>query len=141
MSVVAHISKNSVVKREVVNKDVVEAVKGVAAELLKAWDPTTSDFIVLRDYYSVSYPAPLTRELLEKIRRFSPKRVENRVEVALPVYEIIHGAQWSGEGINVGEAVVVFPYVDDATTDEVLRGVVESLAGGGDEEGVDEDLE
>jgi len=92
VSVVAKVSKSSVVKREVVNKDVMEAVKDVAVELIKSWDPSSSDFIILRDYYSVSYPAPLTRELLEKIRRYSPKRVENRVEVALPIFEIVHGA-------------------------------------------------
>jgi Uncharacterized protein conserved in archaea, COG5399 len=56
----------------------------------------------------VSYPAPLTRELLEKIRKYSPKRVENRVEVALPIFEIVHGAQWAGESLQVGDATVVF---------------------------------
>jgi hypothetical protein len=137
MSVVAHITKNTVVKREVVNKDVMEAVKDVAMELLKAWNPAASDFIILRDFYSVSYPAPLSRELLEKVRKYSPKRIENRVEVTLPVFEIVHGAQWAGDSLSVGDAVVVFPHIDDATTEEVLRGVVQNLAG--QEEG--EDLE
>ncbi|AAL64005.1 DUF2286 domain-containing protein [Pyrobaculum aerophilum] len=127
MSVVAHISKNTITKKEVINKDVVEAVKEVAIELLKAWDPTASDFIVLRDFYSISYPAPLSRELLEKVRKYSPKRVENRVEIALPVYEIVHSAQWSVEGIDVGDAVVIFPYIDEATTEEILRGVIQSF--------------
>ncbi|RFA94216.1 DUF2286 domain-containing protein [Pyrobaculum aerophilum] len=134
MSVVAHISKNTITKKEVVNKDVVEAVKEVAIELLKAWDPTASDFIVLRDFYSISYPAPLSRELLEKVRKYSPKRVENRVEIALPVYEIVHSAQWSGNSLNIGDAVVVFPYVDEATTEEVLRGIMEGFAAQEEEE-------
>lgn len=134
MSVVAKVSKSSVVKREVVNKDVMEAVKDVAVELIKSWDPSSSDFIILRDYYSVSYPAPLTRELLEKIRKYSPKRVENRVEVALPIFEIVHGARWAGESLQVGDATVVFPYIDDATTEEVLRGVVQSLSAPEEEE-------
>jgi len=106
MSVVASVSKNSVVKKEVMNKDVMEAVKEVAIDLLKSWDPASSDFIILRDFYSVSYPAPLSRELLEKIKKYSPKRVENRIEVTLPV----------------------FPYIDDATTEEVLRGIIQNLA-------------
>jgi Uncharacterized protein conserved in archaea len=122
------------VKREVVNKDVIEAVKDVAVELIKSWDPSSSDFIIFRDYYSVSYPAPLTRELLEKIRKYSPKRVENRVEVALPIFEIVHGARWAGESLQVGDATVVFPYIDDATTEEVLRGVVQSLSAPEEEE-------
>jgi hypothetical protein len=134
VSVVAKVSKSSVVKREVVNKDVMEAVKDVAVELIKSWDPSSSDFIILRDYYSVSYPAPLTRELLEKIRKYSPKRVENRVEVALPIFEIVHGAQWAGESLQVGDATVVFPYIDDATTEEILRGVVQSLSAPEEEE-------
>jgi hypothetical protein len=128
MSVVASVSKNSVVKKEVMNKDVMEAVKEVAIDLLKSWDPASSDFIILRDFYSVSYPAPLTRELLEKIKKYSPKRVENRIEVTLPVFEIVYGAQWTGESLQVGDATVVFPYIDDATTEEVLRGIIQNLA-------------
>jgi hypothetical protein len=128
MSVVASVSKNSVVKKEVTNKDVMEAVKEVAIDLLKSWDPASSDFIILRDFYSVSYPAPLTRELLEKIKKYSPKRVENRIEVTLPVFEIVYGAQWTGESLQVGDATVVFPYIDDATTEEVLRGIIQNLA-------------
>jgi hypothetical protein len=128
MSVVASVSKNSVVKKEVMNKDVMETVKEVAIDLLKSWDPASSDFIILRDFYSVSYPAPLSRELLEKIKKYSPKRVENRIEVTLPVFEIIYGAQWTGESLQVGDATVVFPYIDDATTEEVLRGIIQNLA-------------
>jgi hypothetical protein len=128
MSVVASVSKNSVVKKEVMNKDVMEAVKEVAIDLLKSWDPASSDFIILRDFYSVSYPAPLSRELLEKIKKYSPKRVENRIEVTLPVFEIVYGAQWTGESLQVGDATVVFPYIDDATTEEVLRGIIQNLA-------------
>ena len=128
MSVVASVSKNSVVKKEVMNEDVMEAVKEVAIDLLKSWDPASSDFIILRDFYSVSYPAPLTRELLEKIKKYSPKRVENRIEVTLPVFEIVYGAQWTGESLQVGDATVVFPYIDDATTEEVLRGIIQNLA-------------
>jgi hypothetical protein len=128
MSVVANVSKNSVVKKEVMNKDVMETVKEVAIDLLKSWDPASSDFIILRDFYSVSYPAPLSRELLEKIKKYSPKRVENRIEVTLPVFEIVYGAQWTGESLQVGDATVVFPYIDDATTEEVLRGIIQNLA-------------
>lgn len=105
-----------------------EAVKEVATELLKQWDPETSDFIMLRDFYSVSYPVPLSKELVEKIRKYSPKRVENRVEVGLPIYEILHGAQWSGENLQVGEATVVFLYIDEETTEEILNGVVQNFA-------------
>jgi hypothetical protein len=128
MSVVASVSKNSVVKKEVMYKDVMETVKEVAIDLLKSWDPASSDFIILRDFYSVSYPAPLSRELLEKIKKYSPKRVENRIEVTLPVFEIVYGAQWTGESLQVGDATVVFPYIDDATTEEVLRGIIQNLA-------------
>jgi hypothetical protein len=127
MSVIASLSKSGVVKKEIVDKDVMEAVKEVAMDLLKSWDPASSDFIILRDYYSVSYPAPLTKELLEKLKKYSLKRVEDRIEVTLPVFEIVYGAQWTSESLQVDDATVVFPYIDDATTEEVLRGIIQSL--------------
>ncbi|MFN3803639.1 MAG: DUF2286 domain-containing protein [Pyrobaculum sp.] len=128
MSVIAVISKNEVIKKEVVEKEVVEVVKKMAIELIKSWNPLSSDFIVLRDFYSLSYPAPLSRELLEKIRKFSPRRVENKVEVSLPIYEIVYDAQWAGGGLQIGDATVIFPYIDEKTTEEILRGVIENLA-------------
>lgn len=54
--------------------------------------------------------------------------MENRIEVTLPVFEIVYGAQWTGESLQVGDATVVFPYIDDATTEEVLRGIIQNLA-------------
>ena len=134
MSVVATISKSTVVKKEIVEGDVYEVVKGVASELLKRWEPSVSDFIILRDFYTVQYPIPVSKELIEKIKRFSPKRVENSVQVALPVFEIVYGAQWSGDSIQVEEATVVFPYIDEKTTEEVLRGVVEGFSAASEEE-------
>lgn len=142
MSVVATISNGKVVGRELVDMDVFDVVKKVARGLLERWDPSASDFIVLRDTYTATYKAPISRELLEKIKRYSPKRIEDRVEAYLPVFEIIHGGQWSGESLNVGDATVVFPYVDEETTEEILRKTAEELAGGEEaEEGVDGDLE
>jgi len=137
MSVVATISKSTVVKREVVEGDVYEVVKSVAFELLKKWEPSASDFIILRDFYTVLYPIPVSKELIEKIRRFSPKRVENGVQVALPVFEIVYGAQWSEDNIQVEDATVVFPYIDEETTERVLRGVVEGFSAASEEEGLE----
>lgn len=139
MSVVATISNGKVVNRELVDMEVFDVAKRVARELLERWDPSSSDFIVLKDTYTVSYRAPISRELLERIRRYSPKRVEDRVEAYLPVFEIIHGGQWSGESLKVGDATIVFPYVDEETTEEILRRTAEELAG--EEEGEGEDLE
>lgn len=139
MSVVATISNGKVVNRELVDMEVFDVAKRVARELLERWDPSSSDFIVLKDTYTVSYRAPISRELLERIRRYSPKRVEDRVEAYLPVFEIIHGGQWSGESLKVGDATIVFPYVDEETTEEILRRTAEELAG--EEEGDGEDLE
>lgn len=127
MSVIAVISKNEVIKKEVAEKEVVDVVKEIAIELIKSWNPLASDFIVLRDFYSISYPAPLSRELLEKIKKFSPKRVENKIEVSLPIYEIVYDAQWAGGGLQIGDATVIFPYIDEKTTEEILRGIIENL--------------
>ncbi len=128
MSVVAVISGNKIVKREIVEGDVLEVVKRVAVDLLDQWDPTRSDFVILRDFHTHKYPAPISRELFEKIKRYSPKRVGDVVEVVFPVFEIIHEALWSGGEMQIDTATLIFPHVDQQTTERVLSEIMENLS-------------
>ncbi|MCI4464493.1 MAG: DUF2286 domain-containing protein [Thermoproteus sp.] len=128
MSLVARISNGKVVERRVVAEKVAEAVKKEGAQWLGRWNPALSDFIILRDFVTLSYPAPVTKELLEKIREFSPKRVGDRVEVTVPVFEVVYNSTWAGDDMKIDDAVVVAPHIDDASDEQIINSILQEFA-------------
>lgn len=134
--VVLRVSQGRVVDRRVEDGDIYDRVKHYVTELVKSWDPRAEDFIVVRDYISVNFPAPITRDLLERIRSFQPRRVENRIEVTIPVYQIVYKSEWVGDNLSIGESVVLYPSISDDKDREieemVLRDVIGSAEGASD---------
>jgi len=100
---------------------------------LGRWNPALSDFIILRDFVTLSYPAPVTKELLEKIREFSPKRVGDRVEVTVPVFEVVYNSTWAGDDMKIDDAVVVAPHIDDASDEQIINSILQEFAAPGEE--------
>ena len=131
--VVLRVSQGRVVDRKVEDGDIYDRVKHYAAELIKSWDPKVEDFIVVRDYVSVYFPVPITRELLDKIRNFQPRRVEDRVEVTIPVYQIVYRSEWVGDNLSIGESVVLYPSISEDKDREIEEMVLRDVVGPGEE--------
>ncbi|CCC80844.1 DUF2286 domain-containing protein [Thermoproteus tenax] len=128
MSIVAKISQGKIVEKRIVEGKVYDAVKREGAALLNKWNPTSSDFIILRDYVTLSYKAPITKELLEKIREFSPKRIGDKIEVTVPVFEVVYNSTWTGDNMKIDDAVVVAPHIDDESDQRILDSVAREFA-------------
>lgn len=128
MSIVAKISQGKIVEKRIVEGKVYDAVKREGAALLNKWNPISSDFIILRDYVTLSYKAPITKELLEKIREFSPKRIGDKIEVTVPVFEVVYNSTWTGDNMKIDDAVVVAPHIDDESDQRILDSVAREFA-------------
>ncbi|MBP1449951.1 MAG: DUF2286 domain-containing protein [Thermoproteus sp.] len=139
MSLVVRISNGKIVEKSVAEGKVFDVVKKRGAELLGRWNPALSDFIILRDFVTLTFPAPITKELLEKIREFSPKRIGDKIEVTVPVFEVVYNSTWAGDNMKIDDAVVVAPHIDDESDERILDQVVREFAESGAEE--EENLE
>ncbi len=139
-TVVVRIERDGVAGIEVLEGDIYATVKEYAKQGIDTWNPTTSDFLVLRDAYTVELPVPIPREVLLHIEKFSPKRVGDRAEVTIPIFEIIYGNEWVGDNMVSERAIALFPYVSDQHTEQIIKSILMSLREGreGDEE-VDEE--
>lgn len=124
----AKISQGKIVEKRIVEGKVYDAVKREGAALLNKWNPISSDFIILRDYVTLSYKAPITKELLEKIREFSPKRIGDKIEVTVPVFEVVYNSTWTGDNMKIDDAVVVAPHIDDESDQRILDSVAREFA-------------
>ncbi len=128
MSLVARISNGKVVERRVVGEKVAEAVKKEGAQLLNKWNPALSDFIILRDFVTLTFQAPITKELLDKIREFSPKRVGDKIEVTVPVFEIVYNSTWTSDNMRIDDAVIIAPHIDESSDEQIMNSILQELA-------------
>lgn len=124
MSLVVRVSNGKVVERKVVEEKVADAVKKEGAQWLNRWNPALSDFIILRDFVTLSFQAPITRDLLDKIREFSPKRVGDKIEVTVPVFEVVYNSTWTGDNMKIDDAVIIAPHIDDSSDEQIINSVL-----------------
>jgi len=128
--VVIVIENGEVRKIEKKSGELEDVVKDIARKELEEWDVTSSDFVVLRDSYSLTLPLPLTKEQYEKLHKYGIKRRGNVAEVDLPIFEISREISFEGEeGPSAGRVIVVAPYVNDDVTRDIANQVTEALKG------------
>ena len=126
--IIVHIEKNKVSKKEIVKGDLISVVKEYAKKLIDEWDPETSDFIILRDNYTITYKVPLKKEIADKVRKYGARRIGDRVEVSLPVFEITNSNRWVEGTFQADMFVVIMPYIDDEATSQVIDSIMRSLS-------------
>lgn len=128
MNVVAYISRGRIVRREVRDKGLLELVRELAIDLInREWDPMQSDFIVLRDNMVLDFPLPMSKELFDRLKHLGPKRVGDRAEVVVPIFEISHCNRWDSDAFALDEIIAVFPYIDEESTEYIINNIIESL--------------
>ncbi len=125
--IIVHIEGNKILKKEIVRGDLISIVKEYAKKLIDEWDPETSDFIILRDNYTVTYKVPLRREIADKVLRYGSRRVGDKVEVAIPVFEITSSNKWVEGSFQPDNFVIIMPYIDDEATQQVIDSIMRSL--------------
>jgi len=126
--VVVYIDNNKVVKKERVQGDIVTVVKNYAKKLIDEWNAESSDFIVLRDNYTVTLKKPIRPEIVDTIRKFGVRHMGDKVEVTIPVYELLYSNRWVEESFQADSLILILPYLGDDVTDQITETVLRTLA-------------
>lgn len=126
--VIVRIEQGKVVDKEVVKGEIKDVVRNFAKKLLDEWDVETSDFIVLRDNYTISLKVPISKEIFEKLRKYNIRRVGDKAEAIIPIYEITYSNRWTEETFQTDKFIVILPYINDKITDEVINAVIQTLS-------------
>ncbi len=125
--VIVHIEGNKISKTEKVNGDLIQIVKTYAKKLIDEWDAETSDFIILRDSYTISLKIPLKPEVADIAKKYGARRVGNHAEITIPVYEISCSNRWVEDSFQADNFIVIFPYIDDEVTQQIANTIIQSL--------------
>jgi len=95
-------------------------VREVVEEALRLWDMETSDFIVMRDRYTMQVKLPLTKEQYEEYSKYDLRRLSgSEAEVRIPIYVISFNNEWRGEDYVDKEVYVVAPYVNEEQAEDI----------------------
>lgn len=122
---VVYVESGRIVKKEIVNGELVSVVKGLAKRLLEEWNPEMSDFIVLKDQYTISLRIPISRDVLDRLSRYSHvRRVGDKAEASIPVYEITYSNKWTEDTLQTDRLVVILPNINDEITDNVVNNII-----------------
>ncbi|NPB00291.1 MAG: DUF2286 domain-containing protein [Crenarchaeota archaeon] len=126
--VIVYIEGNKITKTEKVKGGLIQVVKEYAKKLIDQWDAETSDFIILRDNYTVTLKIPLKPEIADIAKKYGAKRVGDHAEITIPVYEISSSNRWIEGSFQADNFIVIFPYLTDEVTDQIANAVIRSLA-------------
>ncbi len=132
--VVVYIDNNKVVKKEKVQGDIITVVKNYAKKLIDEWNAETSDFIVLRDNYTLTLKKPIKPEIVDTIRKFGVRHMGDKVEVTIPVYELLYSNRWVEESFQADSLILILPYLGDEVTDQITETVLKTLTARQEEE-------
>ncbi len=120
-NLVIHCDDGVISSNSIVRGTIEEVVKKEVAKATELWRPIESDFMVFSTTSEGQLDAPLSKDVLEKVKPYSPQRRGDKVAFNLPIYVISYKIQQVSENEYKDRCVVVVaPYINDE-----LKGQVE----------------
>ena len=116
--------EGNIESKEIVEGEVDKIVKDVATKALSMWDPSSSDFTVIRSYLELRYKLPINPELYDKLLELNlevEKIGNTEIAVKLPVYTISFDNQWLEDAYIDRRMYIVAPVLDDESLDQLIE--------------------
>lgn len=107
--------------QQLVEGELEQVLKDVVVKALDLWDPHRSDLVVVRHKHEVSLQLPITREQYELYSRFSLRRFGDKAIFEIPVYIVSFDNEWTEDNIRDSRVFIVAPYIDEATTNNIIE--------------------
>lgn len=119
-----------VVGSKIVRGELLSTVKEIANNVLREWDPKSSDYVIVRDKYEVSLKLPLSKEQFKKFSKFDLRRTPDGYAVfEIPVYFISYENEWRGDDYLDKKVYVVSLFIDEKVKGEIEEWASESTRG------------
>lgn len=118
------------IRQEVVEGNLYEKVKEVALKLIEKWDPSLSDFTVIRGGYELTYKIPVPVDVLDKIQEYGLQvaRSGNEAIITLPVYTISYNNEWTGDTYRDRAICIVTYYIDEDAKKQIIDYAVDATS-------------
>jgi len=127
--VVIRSEEGKITNRQEIEGDIAIVVRNVAEQAFKEWDPSRSDFTVLRTKYDLEYSIPIDPDLLDAIEELGLEKEmqpPNKLIVKLPMITISFDNEWVGESYHEKKMYVIVPKLDDNAIKQVEEYAIEA---------------
>jgi len=119
--IIVNTNKGEVKEVKRVNADdIVELVRRLAMSALKRWD-ADSDFIIMKDTYTIILEIPLKEEEFSSLRNYNLRRKGSLAVADIPIYGISCKNRWTDKGVEILELVLVAPSVSSRVDNELIE--------------------
>ncbi|RLE76139.1 MAG: hypothetical protein DRJ56_04560 [Thermoprotei archaeon] len=108
------------VRRVSVEGGIIDLVKRLAMEALESWD-ADSDFVVMRDTYTVVLEIPLAEEEFERLKGFNLRRKGSLAVADIPIFGISGKNRCTEQGVEILELVLVAPSISERVDGELVE--------------------
>lgn len=124
--------------KQFIEGELEQVLKEVVVKALNLWNPQHSDLVVVKHKHEVGLPLPLKKEQYDMYARFNLRRIGDKAVFEIPIYVVSYENEWVEDSIRDSKVFVVAPYVDEATTSNIIE-LAKSITSA--EEEVEEELE
>ncbi len=111
------VEKGKVIETSILDGDLKDIAKKIAREALEEWNPSISEFIVLRDEEEITFKLPISDKLMNILRELPFER-KNDKEIVLkyPYYTISFDNRKIDDDYIEYKVILIGPYIDDDFT-------------------------
>ncbi len=127
--IVIRSEEGKITSKEELDKDMASVVKEVAERAFQEWDPSRSDFTVLRTKYDLEYSIPIDPDLLDVIEELGLEKEmqpPNKLIVKLPMVTISFDNEWIGESYYEKKMYIIAPRLDDNAVKQIEEYAIEA---------------
>ncbi len=123
--------EGKIVESKIIDSDIAEVARTVTQEALKEWNPTSSDFTVLRAKYEIRYRLPIKPELVDIARDLGldMMREGNELIIQVPIYTISFDNEWTDDSYIDRKMYIVALYLDDEEKKQIEEYAMETTKG------------
>ncbi len=112
------------------DKGLEEVLKEYTKKAVDEWDPTLSDFTVMKTMYEIRYKLPISPDLYDVFTALElpMKRSGNEIYVEIPVYTVSFDNRWSEGAYRDIKVYVITYYFDEDMKKQIIEYAAETTA-------------
>ena len=112
------------------DKSLEDVLREYGKKALDEWNPSLSDFTIMKTFYELRYKLPIDPDLYDIIEALELEmmREGNELVVKLPVYTISFDNRWSGDSYRDLKVYVVTYLIDEKVKDQLVEYAAETTA-------------